>query len=522
MKKDIFISYKNDGEGNNFAARLEAALSSRGYTVYFNPNEQHAGSFPDRLRSAIDNCSDFLLVLTQRCLDGLMQHNKIDWVREELLTAYKLKKNIIPLLMPGVSMPGDKDVMPEDLRFLPDIDAINMMEPYDKSPMDSLLGWVKSKPIKHDVYRDTYNSNENKNIDNDYNADISCSEENNYQAMYELANMYYYGLLGNEDGCERDFVKAYDMLEKLAKSNSEYSTLAHSMIAEMYYHGVLPRQPQSYALSLEHHEKAKSCSGFSAREAAYLKSRGCGCDFDYDSIVEYYSEAIKKGDSVGIVGLAKFYMSYGKFNEAADLYRKTSHIWPEAEFKLGMLYRNGLLENPPKPDFFKAAFYFQHAIASGNCGAEVYHELGRLYFTPAGDFPKDFVEAEKNFKIASDMGNKEAQYKLGLMYEYGYVTKDIEQAIRYHSLAAAQGVAFSSYHLAMLYSNPIMKNYQEAFRNAEIAAKKGVMEGEFLFGVFLYYGRGCTADENRAYKYFSRAYDHGMAAAKLFMDKIEK
>lgn len=50
MTKDIFISYKNDGEGNNFAARLESALSAKGYTVYFNPNEQHAGSFPERLR----------------------------------------------------------------------------------------------------------------------------------------------------------------------------------------------------------------------------------------------------------------------------------------------------------------------------------------------------------------------------------------------------------------------------------------------------------------------------------------
>ncbi len=522
MTKDIFISYKNDGEGNNFAARLESALSAKGYTVYFNPNEQHAGSFPDRLRKAIEGCSDFLLVLTQKCLDSLMQHDKIDWVREELLAAYELKKNIIPLLMPGVSMPRDKDDMPEDLRFLPDKDAINMMEPYDKSPLDSLFSWVKAKPVKNDAYRDTYNSNESRNIEEDFASSITKAEGNDARAMVELANLYFYGLVDTGNGCERDYGKAYELLEKLKYMDAEHAAMADSMIAEMCYHGVMPRYTQSYEMALAYHESAKWLSGFSAREAAYLKSRGCGCEFDYDSIVQYYSEAVEKGDSVGIIGLAKFYMSYGKYREAADLYRRTSHVLPEAEFRLGMMYRDGLLQDPPKPDFFKAAFYFQHAIASGNCDAEVYHELGRLYFTPTGDFPKDFREAEKNFKIAADMGHKEAQYKLGLMYEYGYITKDIEKAIYYHGLAAKQGLAFSSYHLALLYLQPFARNYQEAFRNAEVAAKKGVMEAEFLLGVFLLYGRGCDADENKAYVFLSRAHEHGMAAARLYLEKLEK
>lgn len=520
MSKDIFISYKNDGEGNNFAARLCADLEKLGYDVYYNPNEQHAGSFPDRLKNAVKSCKDFLLVLTRPCLEQLMRHDKIDWVREELILAYENGKNIIPLLMSGVTMPKDKEEMPEDLQFLPDKDSINMVEPYDKSPLSLLFEWMSTKPIKKDLYKDAYNTNSKRQLAEDFEKAMASSEQNDFKAMYELATFYFYGLLGSEEGCERSYVDAYKILEKLINKDSIYSESAESMVAEMYYHGVMPRQAQSYAIALEHHEKAKSVSGFSAREAAYLKSRGCGCEFDYDSIVEYYSNAIEQGDNVAIVGLAKFYLSYGKYKEAADLYRKASGIWPEAEFQLGMLYRNGVLENPPKPDFFKAAFYFQHAISSGRCSAEVYHELGRLYFTPVGDFPKDFKEAEKNFLIAADMGNKEAQYKLGLMYEYGYTKKDISKAIHYHKLAADRGVSFSAYHLALLYQEPECKNFQEAFRYAEIAAKKGVMEGEFIFGVFLYYGRGCVADENRAYKYLKRAKEHGIYAAKIFLEKI--
>lgn len=53
MTKDIFISYKNDGEGNNFSARLKQDLEKEGYAVYFNSHEQIPGAFPERLENAI-------------------------------------------------------------------------------------------------------------------------------------------------------------------------------------------------------------------------------------------------------------------------------------------------------------------------------------------------------------------------------------------------------------------------------------------------------------------------------------
>ena len=115
-QRDVFISYKNDGEGRNFAARLSDELKELGFEVYYNPDEQHAGNFPGRLKKAVEDSTDFLLVLTQPCLDQLIRHEKVDWVRKELLIAEKNKKNIIPLLMPGVTMPKDKESMPKDLQ----------------------------------------------------------------------------------------------------------------------------------------------------------------------------------------------------------------------------------------------------------------------------------------------------------------------------------------------------------------------------------------------------------------------
>lgn len=521
-KKDIFISYKNDGEGNNFAARLCAHLKGMGYDVYYNSDEQHAGNFPEILRDAVRNCKDFLLILTQACLDQLKRHDKVDWIREEVLTAYNNKKNIIPLLMPGVTMPKDKNEMPEDLRFLPDKNAIVMPESYDKSPLDTLLSWMNSKPEKKYVFRDCYNSSTENSIDKDMQNAIGNAGCDDYAAMYELANYYYYGLATDAgEGCGRDYAKAYNLLKRISDADCEYSPYADAIIGEMYHLGIVPRQSQSYENAFVYHERSKDKSGFSAREYAYLKSRGYGCDFCYEEIENSYLSAVEQRDNIAIVTLAKLYTSYGQFRKAAELYKKTRGLIPDAEYRLGMLYRDGVLEDPPRPDFFRAAFYFQHAIDSGKCEADVYFQLGRLYFTPVGDFPKDFRVAEKNFIIAADMGHKGAQYKLGLMYEYGLVEKDLKKAVHYHTLAAEKGINFSAYHLAMLLCEEGFRNYHRAFEYAEYAARKGVMEAEYLLGVFLYYGRGCVANEDRAYKYFTKALNHGMYQAKIMIDRIK-
>ena len=518
-KWDVFISYKNDGEGRNFAARIRDDLVSRGYTAYYSPHERHAGSFPERLRKAVGSCEDFLLIMTQPCLDQLMAHDEVDWVREELLDAYRQGKNIIPLLMPGVSMPKNKKDMPEDLRFLPDKQAILMTETYDRAPLDFLLKWMHSRPEGQDAMRDVFNCSKVRYAYRDV-AELGERANTDRAAMYQLANYYYYGLVGQGDGCCRDYERAYELLSTLATGDDVYADYAKPLLAEMYYNGVVPRQSQSFSKAFQLYEQAKDKSGFSAREYAYMKSRGCGCEFDYKEIEESSLKAIEQGDDMAVVGLAKIYMDYGQYRKAAELYKRTAHLLPDAEYQLGMLYRNGLLEDPPKPDFFKAAFYFQHAIESGQCDADVYHQLGRLYFTPTGDFPKDFQLAEKYFLLAAERGSKDARYKLGLIYEYGLTQRDVKKAVHHHKAAAEAGNAFAAYHLALLYTEPEVCNYQKAAEYACIAAKKGIMEGEYLFGMYLFYGRGCEADENRAYKYFAKALEHGMPQAKLMMDRI--
>lgn len=523
MERDVFISYKKDNAGNNFANRLKANLESMGYSVYFNADENGGDVFPEEIRLAIEGCKDFVLIVSQQCLEQLKTNGKIDWVREEILIAKKSDKHIVPILMEGVRMPKDKEDMPECLRFLPDINGLEMPEVYDVSPLDKLVSSFKSKPEKDDVFRDTSNSNPLFKLNSSIAELEEQSDNGSREAMYELACLYYYGFT-DSDVKGRNYPKAYKYLKKLTDDctfKDKYYLEALSMLGEMSYFGLIPRDSQSYEKALVYYGKSKHVSGFSYREFAYMTSRGCGCDFDFENTVNTYREAADNGDTVAIVGLANTYKIYGKFKEAEKMFKKAG-AHPEALYELGMLYRNGVLNNPPMPDMEKAAFYFQRAIDTGRCPPAVYHELGRLYFTPCADFPKDFKAAEKYFLTAAEMGERHAQYKLGLMYQYGFVEKDYDKAIFYHTQAAKQGIMFSSYQLSLIYQEEGYINYHKAYLYAKQAADHGVMEAEYILGMLLFWGRGCVADIDCAYEYFEKSAIHGMPQALFMMEKIKK
>lgn len=520
--KDIFISYKNDGEGNNFAARICADLAKSGYEVYFNPNEQHAGSFPDRLKDAVNWCKDFLLIVTQPCLDQLMAHAKIDWVREELLAARRGNKNIIPLLMPGVTMPKDKDDMPEDLRFLPDMDAVTIYEPYDKSPFENILSWMKSNPVNKEKYRTVFQSNSNYDINEDFAQTLKLAEAGDAKAMYEIANMYFYGFTSKEGHSVRDFPKAYEWVKKLSAMESSYSALAKSMLAKMYYRGVVPAEKQSFEKSFEFH-RAAALAGIdrSKQQYAFMLSMGMGCEFDYDAAEQQYLSAIQHGDNIAVNDLAKFYIRYGEFKKAADLYTSIVDTYPAAAYELGCLYMKGVLNEKRKPDCFRAAFYFQHAINTGNCDIDARYQLGLLYFRGTNGFINDYKIALENFEIAAENGHVAAAYMVGYLCEHGLVEVNIEKAIKYHSIAADHGHVLSPTHLAILYQFPEHQDYRKAFYYAKLAAGYGDKEGEFVYANYLFFGRGCEPDVNEAYKMYKRAFEHGCDQAAFMIERIE-
>ncbi len=520
MSKDIFISYRNDGCSNQFAHRLASDLMGLGYSVYFNPNEQHSDCFPDRLKNAVKECKDFLLVLSPACVERLQRNDDIDWVREELLTAKENGKHIIPVLVDGAVMPSRPEDMPENLSFLPYVDAIKLPDEYMDSPFTTLLVGLNSKQDGQDRYKDAFNGNPDYPVNQIFCQLLEQAKTGNIEAMYELAMMHYYGVTSAQGQSNWDYEQAVYWLRIVSESNHLLCHEAENILARMYYNGTVPTESQSYEKAMEYIERAAPYSEYAKSQKAYHLREGIGCEFDFNRYLDFLKEGFDTGDSMRAIGLANFYIKYGKYDEAMAVYDSLENLTPDINYQIGMLYRNGVLSTPPKPDFMQAAFYLRNAADENHIMAA--YEYGMLCFRPTGRFRKDFRSAEKYMKIAADGGFANAQYVLGFMYKSGHVTTDLPKAVEYLEKAKAQGHSFSAMELASLYQQPEVQNYQQAYECAKMAAEHGVAEGEFLLANLLFLGRGCEPDVNKAYELFKRAYAHGIHYASIMIARIDK
>lgn len=515
--KDVFISYRNDGVGNNFAARITRSLQDSGYSVYFNPVETRSSNFPDRLKTAIQSCKDFLCIVTEDYLRQLqqVQPDKISWVREELLCARACGKNIVPVLVDGTRMPAEA-TLPEELQFFPRIDACSFSsEQYLRSPFDLLCHALRSKNDGMNGFRDVYNSSEVFDPDQALQEILKKANEGDERAMLDAGVYYFYGIAG-----ERNERQAARWFKKISAANGPCATAADKFLAQMYFTGSVPREPQSYKKAYTYYQKAAAAGDrFSAGKVGYMQTIGSGCDFDYAATEAYYLPLLDTLDNPQKDAFARFYLNHGDFQKAARIYESIADTYPEAAFQMGSMYRRGVLSTPFQPDYFKASYYFQKSLDLGFKHAA--HELGNLYFNPVGDFPKDFVKAQNYFKLAADAGNVNSQYMFAYMCEYGYVAKDIPAAIQYYEKANNQGHVLSAVHLAQLYQLQAYHNYEKAFQKCQYAAQCGDTISNFLLGTMYLCGRGCVADPDKAYLCFQQAAERGSAEAAAMLHQMD-
>lgn len=111
-KYDVFISYRRDG-GEMLAHILYERLRDAGYAAFQDVESLRSGNFNTALYDVIENCRDFVLILSPGALDRCA--NPDDWVKNEIVYALEHNKNIIPIMMRGFQWP---EVLP------PEIDAL--------------------------------------------------------------------------------------------------------------------------------------------------------------------------------------------------------------------------------------------------------------------------------------------------------------------------------------------------------------------------------------------------------------
>lgn len=139
-KYDIFISYRRVG-GEYTAKILRDRLEELGYKVFFDVESLRSGDFNTKLYSVIDECKDFLLILSPDALDRC--ENQDDWVRCEVEHALQEKKNVIPIMLRGFSFPQTLPGSIEALRYKNGLEANTQ---FFDAFIDRLRQFLLSKP----------------------------------------------------------------------------------------------------------------------------------------------------------------------------------------------------------------------------------------------------------------------------------------------------------------------------------------------------------------------------------------
>jgi len=146
---DVFISYRRDG-GEYLAHNLYERLKDKGYSVFQDIESLRAGNFNTALYDVIETCKDVVLIIPPNGLDRCF--NDDDWVRNEISYALKLKKNIIPIMMPGFSWP---EKLPDDINEIRNLNGITASTEYFNEFLEKLAGFLvsgkqrkKNKPTK--------------------------------------------------------------------------------------------------------------------------------------------------------------------------------------------------------------------------------------------------------------------------------------------------------------------------------------------------------------------------------------
>ncbi|MBO6025982.1 MAG: toll/interleukin-1 receptor domain-containing protein [Bacteroidales bacterium] len=145
MSYDVFISYRRKGSGAGVAGEMQSKLQSRGYKVFLDVDNIGSGAFPEQIDQAIQQCNDFLLILSPGMLDRCKDEE--DWVRHEIVLAKKYGKNIIGVSLPGFVMPTAEE-LPEDLHEIPEKQVFIWSHEYRNASFEKIVENMKTTSVK--------------------------------------------------------------------------------------------------------------------------------------------------------------------------------------------------------------------------------------------------------------------------------------------------------------------------------------------------------------------------------------
>lgn len=370
MDYQVFISYRREG-GESLAALLHERLSRMGYHVFYDVESLRSGKFNTQLLSVIEECTDVLVVLPPNALDRCVSEE--DWVRQEIVHALELGKNVIPVMMRNFSFPRN---LPEVLRELPNMEGISANMEYFDAVIRRIDGMLISKPeeqlgVEERKLKELKNRAENgpepekalnelgamyeqggvtfvSNLKEAFACYMKAYAAGSLAAEYNLGEIYEacaedFTLL-NEYGIEVDKnLPSEQIREYLLSRSQEYLESS----AKKNYAPALYKLGNRYEETLEL-EQAYECYDQAGRQKylpamnamAWMCRNGIGVDADLEKAQRLYEEAANAGFAPAVFNYAKM-IELQKPEEAMRLYKTVAYgddAMPIAAYALGRRY----------------------------------------------------------------------------------------------------------------------------------------------------------------------------------------
>lgn len=185
----------------------------------------------------------------------------------------------------------------------------------------------------------------------------------------------------------------------------------------------------------------------------------------------------------------------------------------EAMFRLGIRYDQ---ENGER-DIVEAVKWYKKAAELGHRDAQ--HLLGVLYVTGDG-VPLDFAEAEKWLLKSAEQGNIAAQHDLGLTLRK---QQKYEDSLKWFLRAAEAGNVHAQLQVAKIYEQGIgvAVSPQDAFKWCERAAQQGDALAQYNLGVYYHNGDAVARDQAKAIEWLQKADAQGYEGAKRALKIVQ-
>lgn len=131
---------------------------------------------------------------------------------------------------------------------------------------------------------------------------------------------------------------------------------------------------------------------------------------------------------------------------------------------------------------------------------------------------RDYAAAARELRPLAERGNAEAQYRIGLMYEFGRgYPVDKTQAVAWLRKAANQNHAAAQQELGVVYAtgDGVPKDEREAVAWFRKAANLGNAAAQFNLGLLIAKGAGVRNDDAQAVAWFRKAAAQGFSPAQF-------